>query len=281
MPTVPWIRLYHNWPRHRKTMALRNALGTAEPILCLWLWAAENAPDGRLGVMSHDDLESAAEWRGERGKAAFALVASGFVDVGEDGAMGLHNWESRTGAGVASLVKTRERQRSLMRSKRANVSANKLETLSLSPDLKDSDPDKSKRESVSANQSANVSANKVRPRTAHELETCLRVAIQREQGTIWNPGGSFAAKEGREFLEGFGDQLEEALEAIESGIELFAKDASMSPWTVAKFSREFNGLGKPKPSRFDGKSGRAQPSSMTVEEILAMDEENRRDKKRR
>ena len=45
----------------------------------------------------------------------------------------------------------------------------------------------------------------IRPRTAHDLEHCLRVAIEREQpkNGPWNPGGSFAAKEAREFLEGF------------------------------------------------------------------------------
>jgi hypothetical protein len=59
MPSVPWIRLYQGWQRHRKTMALPKLLGTVEPILGLWLWAAENAPDGVLSGLS-DDEDAAA-----------------------------------------------------------------------------------------------------------------------------------------------------------------------------------------------------------------------------
>jgi hypothetical protein len=151
--TVPWIRLYQNWPRHRKTKALRKALGTAEPILCLWLWAAENAPDGDLFGMDADDIEDAAEWKGKRGKAFEAMVEVQFIDVDESGTAHLHNWVSRAGAGVANLERRRERARERMRDVRANrtrtereraceqdanaVSANIAETLSLSldPDL--------------------------------------------------------------------------------------------------------------------------------------------------
>ena len=46
----------------------------------------------------------------------------------------------------------------------------------------------------------------------------------------------------REFLVGFED-LEAALETIEKRIDLFAADASMRPWTVAKFAKAFNGIG--------------------------------------
>ena len=144
MPTVPWIRLYQNWPRHRKTISLRKALGTAEPILCLWLWAAENAPNGDLEGMTTDDIETASDWHGKRGKAAMAMIEVGLIDVvPETGGMKLHNWEERAGRGVASLLKGRERARNVMRNVRANVSRNKngngqhnnSKTLLLSSDL--------------------------------------------------------------------------------------------------------------------------------------------------
>jgi hypothetical protein len=99
-------------------------------------------------------------------------------------------------------------------------------------------------EAKSAAAEPTKTAGKVRPRTAHELETCLRAAIQREQCTIWSPGGHFAASDGRSFLEGFGDQLEDALPDIEAKIEMFAKDKAMSPWTVRKFVDAYNGIGK-------------------------------------
>ena len=142
MPVVPWIRLYQNWPRHKKTMALRRALGTAEPILCLWLWAAENAPTGDLGGMTTEEIEEASVWQGKRGKAAAAMIEVGFIDVIPEGGMKLHNWDERAGKGVASLLKGRERSRDVMRNRRRNVNDNRprnrvdniAKTLLLSPD---------------------------------------------------------------------------------------------------------------------------------------------------
>lgn len=93
--------------------------------------------------------------------------------------------------------------------------------------------------------SETVRAN-IRPRTAQDLILCLRVAVERAQpqNGLWNPGGSFAAKDARVFLDGFSD-LEAALAEIEKKIEIFAKDASMAPWTVAKFSKVYNQIGRP------------------------------------
>jgi hypothetical protein len=107
-------------------MALRSALGTAEPILCLWLWSAENATDGSLAGLSRDDVERAAEWHGKPGLAFDAMVKVGFIDEMR-GLFSLHNWMTRTGAGIESLIKTRIRQREIMKQKRSvsgDVSAN-------------------------------------------------------------------------------------------------------------------------------------------------------------
>jgi hypothetical protein len=85
---------------------------------------------------------------------------------------------------------------------------------------------------------------KIRPRTADDLIHCLRVAVQREQpqNGFWNPGGPFAAKDAREFLEGFGDDLEEALTEIEQRISIFAKDPAARPWTVRRFAQSYNAI---------------------------------------
>jgi hypothetical protein len=95
--------------------------------------------------------------------------------------------------------------------------------------------------------SASPSTGRIRPRNANDLEHCLRVAVQASQKIIWSPGDSFHAKEARVFLEGFGADLEAALPTIEARIELFAKDKAMSPWTVEKFAKLFNGIGQAKP----------------------------------
>lgn len=88
--------------------------------------------------------------------------------------------------------------------------------------------------------------SRIRPRTAHDLIHCLRVAVQREQPNngMWNPGGSFSTKEASEFLAGF-HPLDLALDEIEQRINAFAKDHRCAPWTVAKFARSYNALGVP------------------------------------
>jgi hypothetical protein len=123
MPTVPWIRLYTTFPRHRKTMALRRILGTSDPILGLWCWASENAPDGDLSSFSVEELEVVAGWTGERGNAFKALCDVGFIDVVSDAVSAnrflLHEWADHSGAGISSYLGRRERQRDLMRDRRS------------------------------------------------------------------------------------------------------------------------------------------------------------------
>jgi hypothetical protein len=103
MHSIPWIRLYVSFFTHRKTMRLRRELGTIEPVLRLWVWAAENAPDGDLSGISDEDLEDAMGWRGEPGKAIGCIRGCGFLD----GSL-LHGWEERTGAGIESLTRARK-----------------------------------------------------------------------------------------------------------------------------------------------------------------------------
>jgi hypothetical protein len=83
----------------------------------------------------------------------------------------------------------------------------------------------------------------IRPRTSHELITLLRCAVEKHQpqNGPWNPGDSFSQSNAQSFLEGFSD-LEAAIETIEKRVVLFAKDATMCPWTVAKFTKNYNGL---------------------------------------
>ena len=123
MPSVPWIRLYTSFPRHRKTMALRRILGTSDPILGLWCWASENAPDGDLSGFTPEELETVSGWIGERGKAFKAICDVGFVDVVSDGVSAnrytLHEWEEHAGAGISSYLTRRERQRDIMRDRRS------------------------------------------------------------------------------------------------------------------------------------------------------------------
>jgi hypothetical protein len=92
--------------------------------------------------------------------------------------------------------------------------------------------------------------DKIHPREAHELVLCLKIAVEREQperGT-W-AAEPFGHKNAQDFLRGFGDDIEAALETIEQRIVLFAKDPEMSPWTVKKFADKYNGIGLQKVAR--------------------------------
>jgi hypothetical protein len=104
-------------------MALRRLLGTAEPIIGLWCWAAENAPDGDLSAFTSEELENVAGWTGERGKAFKAMVEVGFIEnVSDDVSANkcvLHEWMDGAGAKVASYLKRNRRQRDIMRAKRS------------------------------------------------------------------------------------------------------------------------------------------------------------------
>jgi hypothetical protein len=97
-------------------------LGTAEPIIALWCWAGENATDGDLSGFSVDEIEDAALWRGERGKAFKAMCDSGFIDVSADvsaNKVSLHEWGDTTGAKIFAYLHRKERQRDLMRARRS------------------------------------------------------------------------------------------------------------------------------------------------------------------
>lgn len=262
MPSVPYIRFYTDFPRHRKTTVLRRLLGAYEYIVNLWCWAAENAPDGDLSSFTVEEIEIEARWAGERGKALAAFVESGFID--RDGeSLKLHNWMDRTGQGVEQLVKYREKKKIKQREKREREEQERLAGI-IPGDVPESVPG-NKNGNVGENPftltlSSSLSSNsgseiapfvpkKTIPNTAANLIHCMRVAINREQSDrgLWNDGGTFAAAEARGFLEGFGASPPH--EEIQRRIEIFASDKTMDPWTVKKFVSEYNRIGLEKRQR--------------------------------
>ena len=103
-------------------MRLRSLLGTAEPILWLWCWAAENATNGDLSGFSVAEIEDAAGWKGTEGKAFKALCDAGFIDVSDDvshNKMTLHEWQDTAGAKISAYLRRKEQQKLLMRARRS------------------------------------------------------------------------------------------------------------------------------------------------------------------
>lgn len=161
MTQVPWIRLYTSWPRHRKTLALRRLLGSADYVLNLWCWCAENAPTGDLSGLSDEEIEYASEWRGQPGQCVAALLSSGWLDVSANGEKSLHEWMDGAGRGIASYTRKTEKQRELMRERRASSGSGS--------EIRE---DKNRKDSP-ANVVANVSANTVGEKPARKRALCV------------------------------------------------------------------------------------------------------------
>jgi hypothetical protein len=60
-------------------------------LVCLFLWAAQNRPDGVLSGMSAEDIELAVDWTGEDGSLVNALISVGFIEE-ENGEFIIHDW---------------------------------------------------------------------------------------------------------------------------------------------------------------------------------------------
>lgn len=86
-------RLSTGLPQHPKTVKLIRRLQErgSWALVCLFLWVADNRPDGNLAGMSDEDVEIAASWAGETGAFVSALAEVGFLD-GEAGARTVHQW---------------------------------------------------------------------------------------------------------------------------------------------------------------------------------------------
>ena len=110
-------RIATSLPSHPKTKKLVKRLGGAAGwhLVCLFLWAAANRPDGDLDGLSDEDVELAVDWSGEDGAFVEALAAVGFLD-GEQGARRIHDWaEHNPGAAGADARKEKASFAALVR----------------------------------------------------------------------------------------------------------------------------------------------------------------------
>jgi hypothetical protein len=103
------FRVLTTFPRHPKTIKLKRILGTWEPIITLWAWAAENKPSGNLTGMEAEDIAIAAIWDGDPKQLIDALLKVKYLEK-IDGAYVLHGWKEHN-AYVAHAEKRSEKAR--------------------------------------------------------------------------------------------------------------------------------------------------------------------------
>ena len=86
------IRIAVNFWTHPKTGKLVKLTGLegVRSLQILWAWVANNKPDGILSDMDPDDIEFAADWRGNTGQFFDAIIGK-WIDV-EEGVFCVHDW---------------------------------------------------------------------------------------------------------------------------------------------------------------------------------------------
>lgn len=86
------IRLSIGFWQHPKTRKLAKRLGLegVRSLQILWLWAAQNRPDGNLSGMDWEDIELAADWSGEE-RTFFDFCLGVWIDEASEG-YSLHDW---------------------------------------------------------------------------------------------------------------------------------------------------------------------------------------------
>jgi hypothetical protein len=87
------IRLNRNFRDNRKRKRLNAELGPAAvlALVDLWIWTAENRPDGNLAGMEAADIEAECNWTGEPGKLVETLCRLKLLDATSTG-FAVHQW---------------------------------------------------------------------------------------------------------------------------------------------------------------------------------------------
>lgn len=113
---MAWIEVHQTLPTHRKVKRLKRLLKIKTPqavghMVMLWLWAIDNAPDGKLDALDAEDIAEAAEWGGDPKRFLSALEGAGFIDRGDG--LSIHDWGQFAGflADKREVKKQQDRDR--------------------------------------------------------------------------------------------------------------------------------------------------------------------------
>lgn len=143
---IPWIQVYSNLRTHPKTyrlaelLRLKNNYEAVGLVVCLWLWASNNAPNGDLVQYPPSAIAEGIGWRKSPKSLVDGLQEAGWLDKDP---LRVHDWEEYAVLLMESLErqkqKTRERvqkhrkERRNVTPKKCNVTGNVTETLCNAP----------------------------------------------------------------------------------------------------------------------------------------------------
>ncbi len=124
---MAWLEVHQGLREHRKLYACADSLDV-KPTLMLgmlvsfWLWALDNAQNGKLEGVSNRTIARAAMWPEKRAdKLVSALIACGWIDQIDD-ILVIHDWDEYTGKLMDRREADRERKRKKKEEKRQNAS---------------------------------------------------------------------------------------------------------------------------------------------------------------
>jgi len=90
-------------------------------VVCLWLYALKENPDGVMIDRTDEDIADAIHWDGDPADLLEALISSGFIERTEDGWVSVYDWHEHTGSAFTLRAKNRERQRRHRDKKKSGV----------------------------------------------------------------------------------------------------------------------------------------------------------------
>lgn len=113
---MAWIELHQTLRDHRKMFSCAEELGISRTemigtLVCLWLWALDNAEDGSLQGISPKTLANICYFPERKAsKLVAALLKHGFLD-GDCSSLSIHDWNDYAGRLMDRREKDRERKR--------------------------------------------------------------------------------------------------------------------------------------------------------------------------
>ncbi len=113
---MAWIELHQGLREHRKTYSCAEALNISRvtmvgTLACLWLWALDNTPDGRLEGISNRTIAMVCDWPEKKAdKLIDALLSCGWLEKDGD-ILRIHDWTEYAGKLMERRAKDKERKK--------------------------------------------------------------------------------------------------------------------------------------------------------------------------